>query len=118
MGPAGPQGEPGAVEALKRGNGGVQSNLISTQLLTLSPGGVYFVTVSLIGAFTDERATFMVSVPATTDSDPLITELQRAHRQFGLVDVTSAPNGQSAVKLTFAAGSYGANWAYTAVRIH
>lgn len=129
-GARGETGEPGGVEPLKRGSGGVLANQTAEAQVELAPGGVYLVTLSLIGAFTDERATFMVAVPATSDVNLVVTPLQRASRQFGAVDLTAAsgaagsaafaPQAQaaSAVRLAFSAGSYGANWAYTALRLH
>jgi hypothetical protein len=121
VGPAGPQGiqgEPGGVEPLKRGKGGVESNQTAVETLQLSPGGVYFVTLSMLGAFTDERATFMVAAPATADMAAVITPVQRVRRQFGSVELVGGAIGTSAVELQFNAGSYGANWAYTALRLH
>jgi hypothetical protein len=129
LGPQGPQGEPGGVEPLKRGNGGVLPNETARQTLSLAPGATYLVTLSMVGAFTDERATFMVAVPSTQDVGLVVTPMQRAHRQFGSVDLVTAslsdqtnfvPAAQSRpeVVLTFAAGSYGANWSFTALRLH
>lgn len=129
QGPQGPQGEPGGVEPLRRGQGTVMANEATAQALTLAPGGVYLVTLSLAGAFTDERATFLVAAPATADVGPVITPMQRARRQFGAVDLLAvgpsdasafvpAATGNFEVKLTFTAGSYGAHWGYTALRLH
>ncbi len=118
VGPAGPKGEPGGVEPLQRGSGGVQPNGSATQTISLSPGAVYMVTLSLIGAYTDERATFMVTAPATTDLPLTITPLSLLHRNHGTVDLTAGSAGTLDLKLTFAAGSYGANWSYTSLRLH
>jgi Collagen triple helix repeat (20 copies) len=118
MGPQGPQGEPGGVEPLKRGQGGVQPNQQANEVVSLAAGGVYMVTVPMLGAFTDERATFLVAAPATADMAPVVTPMQRLHRQFGSVDVVAGAVGAREVQLKFAAEGYGANWAWTALRIH
>lgn len=129
VGPQGPKGEPGGVEPLRRGQGTVGANEAHVQALALAPGGVYLVTLSLAGAFTDERATFMVAAPATADVGPVITPLQRARRQFGAVSLAAvgpsdpeafvpAASGNFEVALSFTAGSYGAHWGYTALRLH
>jgi Collagen triple helix repeat (20 copies) len=129
MGPQGIQGEPGGVEPLERGKGGVLPNQVARERLELTPGGVYLVTLSLVGAFTDERATFMVAAPATPDLSPVVTPMQRARRQYGAVDLVAlGPSDASSfvatsaagfeVWMEFTAGAYGANWSYTALRLH
>jgi Collagen triple helix repeat (20 copies) len=118
MGPQGVKGEPGGVEPLQRGHGGLNAAATAHETVSLTPGAVYLVTVSLIGAFTDERATFMVTAPATTDFPLSIAPLSRLHRQHGSVELTAGAAGTLDVKLQFTAGSYGANWAYTSLRVH
>lgn len=118
MGPPGARGEAGGVEPLQRGQGSVALNATACETVSLTPGGVYLVTVSLIGAYTDERATFMVTAPATVDFPLSIAPLSRLHRLHGNVDLGAGAAGTLDVKLSFTAGSYGANWAYTALRVH